>query len=122
MPAPATVPSNTAEELWPDTFGAEALDIEPLDITQRPRAFDPYPLTVTLRQTRPFITAGLIPPLELIVAAPSGEHKRTELVEIPIALVVIPSEGGVHRITVREIAHNRWYGTTEVDVDGEPSR
>lgn len=119
MPAPAPVASNTAEELWPDTFGAEALDIDPLDITARARAFEPYPLTVTLRQTKPFVTAGLVPPLELVVAAPSGRHERTELVEIPIALVVIFNEGGTHRITVREIAHNRWYGTTEVDVVGE---
>lgn len=119
MPAPATVPSNTAEELWPDTFGAEALDIAPFDVTARARAFEPYPLVVTLRPTKPFTIAGLVPPLELIVAAPSGRHERTELVEVPIALVVIPSEGGTHRITVREIAHNRWYGTTEIDVDGE---
>jgi hypothetical protein len=118
----STDPSNAAAEFWPDTFGAEALDLVPLDPTARPRAYDLYPLLVVLRPTKPFSTAGLMPPLEVIVAAPSGRHERTELVEVPIALVVTPSEGGVHRITVREIAHNRWHGTTEISADGEAAR
>ena len=29
-------------------------------------------------------------------------------------------EGGTHRVTLREIAHNRWYGTTTIEVDGDP--
>ena len=122
MPAPSTLPSNTPQELWPDTFAAEALDIYPLDYTQHPRAFDPFPLVVKLRQTKPFIVSGLIPPVEVVIAAPSGEHQRTELVEVPVALVIIFGGGGTYRITVREIAHNRWFGTTEITVEGETPR
>lgn len=120
MPSPAIVPSNTAQELFPDSFGAKVINLIPFDPTQRARAFDPYPLTLSVRS--PHDVVGLIPPLEVIVASPSGLHERQELTEIPIAISVIPSEGGRHRVTVREVAHNRWYGATVIDAEGERTR
>lgn len=121
MPAPTRLPSNVAEELFPDTFGGEALDLVPLDATATAKAFEPYALTVALRARAPYAAAGLIPPLELIIAAPSGRHERRELTEVPLAVVITPTEGGMHRVTLREVAHNRWWGGTSIDVDGGPA-
>jgi hypothetical protein len=120
MPAPVLLPATGAEEMFPDTFGAEALDIAPLDAEAVPRAFESYPLTVAIKASpTSFAAVGLVPPFELILAAPSGAHVAQELAEVPIAVAVTPTEAGRHRVTVREIAHNRWWGGCDVDVAGE---
>lgn len=112
-------PPNAAAEIFDDDFGAEALDLVPLDPTGIPRAFDPVVFTVAVRST--YTDRGLVPPLEFVIASPSGRHEAREIAELPIALVHTPTEGGEHRYTLREVAHNRWWGSTSVDVRGEPS-
>lgn len=120
MPPPETLPATGAEELFPDSFAAEAIDIAPLDVTLRPRAFEAYPFTVAVKTSpRSYVDAGLVPPLELILAGPSGQHVARELADVPIAVAVTPFEAGRHRVTVREIAHNRWWGGADFDADGE---
>jgi len=120
MPAPSLQPATGAEEMFPDDFAAEAIDIAPLDVTQVPRAFEAYPLTVAVRTSpKSVVDAGLVPPFELVLAGPSGQHTTRELAEVPIAVAVTPLEAGRHRVTVREIAHNRWWGGLDFTVEGE---
>ena len=119
MPAPATVPTNAADEMFGDSFRAEAIVLAPFDVDAKARAFEPYPLTVALSAS--YQGNGLAPPFELIVAAPSGRHEVTELSELPIAILLRAQEGGTHRVTLREVAHNRWWGSTTITVDGDPA-
>lgn len=112
-------PSTAAEEIFGDTFRAEALDLVPLDAVAVPRAFDAVALEVSLRSA--YLQDGLVPPLELIVAAPNGRHVVRELTAVPLAVLFTPDAGGTWRATLREVAHNRWWGTTDVLVTGEPA-
>ncbi len=112
-------PSTAAEELFPDLFRAEALDLIPLDVLTAPRVFEPVALQLALRSA--FVDAGLVPPLELILAAPNGRHTVRELATVPLAVLFSPDAGGIWRATVREIAHNRWWGSTDISVVGEPA-
>lgn len=117
MPQPLTLPSNTAAECFPDDFGTEQIDLVPIDIETLPYAFQPFPLTVTLRSAK--LKIGLVPPLEMIVAAPSGKHTSRVLDDIPLVVAFVPGEGGPHFVTLREQVHNRWHGSITVDVIGE---
>lgn len=112
-------PSSAVDEIWPDSFGAEAFVLAPLDATARARAFEPFPFTWTIAAA--YQASGAVPPFEVIVAAPSGKHVVRELFEMPVAIVVSPEEGGEHRVTLREVAHNRWWGGVTFDVDGDPA-
>lgn len=112
-------PSTAAEEIFGDTFRVEALDLIPLDAITPPRAFEPVALQVAVRSA--YLADGLVPPLELIVAAPNGRHIVRELVGVPLAVLFTPDTGGVWRATVREVAHNRWWGSADVTVIGEPA-
>lgn len=114
------LPPTAADEIFPDTFRAAAFDLIPLDATGVLRAFEPVVLSVAVRAA--YLEAGLVPPLELIVAAPSGQHDVRELPDVPLAVIVTPTEGGPHRVTLREVAHNQWYGQATVTIEGDPAR
>jgi hypothetical protein len=113
-------PSNTAAEMFPDDFGAEVIVIEPLEADAKARAFEPFPLVVSLGTAQQ--GNGLAPPFELVFASPSGAHELVELADLPLAIMLRAQEGGTHRVTLREVAHNRWWGSTTVDVIGDPAR
>jgi hypothetical protein len=117
VPPPTQAPANAADELFPDNFRANALDLKPVDALGTPRAFEPVAYEVVLRSA--YLDAGLVPPLELIVAAPNGVHEARELAELPLAVVYTPLGGGRHTLTLRELAHNQWWGQVFVDVEGE---
>lgn len=120
MPYPTnTRPSSPSDELFPDSFSACAFDLIPLDVTTQPRAFEPVVLSVAMRTA--YVEAGLVPPVELILAAPSGRHELRELAELPLAVIFYPDEGGRWRVTLRELAHNQWWGQADVVVAGGPS-
>ena len=114
------LPSNASDELFGDLFGAEVLVLAPFDASAQARAFEPFPLTVTLPAT--YQANGLAPPFELVVASPSGRHDVQELAALPLAVLLHAQEGGTHRVTLRELAHNRWWGSTTIDVDGDPAQ
>jgi len=123
MPAPVLTPASAVDEMFPADVGAEALELAPLDVTAVPRAFEPYALTVAIK-TSPasYVRAGIVAPIEVIVAAPSGRHERQELTGLPVAVVVTPIEAGTHRVPVREISHPRWWGGINVVAEGERIR
>lgn len=113
------LPPTAAVEIFDDDFQAETFDLVRLDATAQPSAFEPVVFSLEMRSQ--YIDRGLVPPFELVIAAPSGRHERREIAEVPIALVHIPDEAGEYRYTLREQAHNRWWGTTTISVKGQPS-
>jgi hypothetical protein len=117
--SPILAPSNPAAELFQDSFQAEALDLVPQNALERIRAFEPVTLAVQVRTA--YINEGLVPPFDLIVVAPDGRHTRREIVDLPLAVIFTPDQGGEHTVTLREQVHNRWFGTTSVDVLGDPA-
>lgn len=70
---------------------------------------------------------GTMLPLEMIVQGPSQQSyvRRVYSRARPTALLVTPKEGGSHLVTLREFAHNKYWGSLVVNVDGpllEPPR
>ena len=119
MPPATLTPSTAAEEIFPDTFRAQAFALVPTDALTVPRAFEPIPLQIALMSA--YVNDGLVPPLELIVAAPNGRHTLTELATVPLAVLVTPDAGGTWRVTLRELSHNRWWGSIDIAVTGDPA-
>lgn len=117
MPAPITTPSNPAGELFQDSFRALAIVLTPQDVINKVRAFEPVTLAVSVRA--PYIDAGLVPPLELVIVSPDGRHSKRDLPEVPLAVLFIPEMGGPHTATLREVAHNQWSGSVTVDILGD---
>lgn len=113
------LPPTAAVEIFDDDFQAEVIDLVRLDATEIVQAFESVVFSLAIRSQ--YIDRGLVPPLELVIAAPSGRHERREIADIPIALVHHPDEAGEYRYTLREQAHNRWWGSTTITVKGQPS-
>ncbi len=82
------------------------------------RAFQPVLLDVDYASTKP---EGVVLPLLLEVQGPSpASYQRREFLHAaPDSLVFEPREGGTHLVTLREVAHNRWWGSLRVEVEGE---
>lgn len=119
MASTNTLPPNAIEEIFPDSFRAQAFDLTLTDPLAVPRLFEPVPLAVSLRTS--YVDAGLVPPLALVIASPRGVHEARELDEVPLAVVFYPDSGGRWLITLREVAHNQWWGQAAVAVPGGPS-
>lgn len=64
---------------------------------------------------------GLILPLILEVQGPSqaSYQRRVFSRAQPRSIVITPREGGRHNVTLREVAHNKWWGAVQFDVAGE---
>jgi len=63
---------------------------------------------------------GVVLPLEMIVRGPSQSSYKRKVysTHAPNVLHYKPTEGGVHLIMLREVAHNRWWGRINVNVTG----
>jgi hypothetical protein len=64
---------------------------------------------------------GVVMPLILEVRGPSAQSYQRRLFtrNAPASFVWRPCEGGVHKLILREAAHNRWWGSLRVVVAGE---
>lgn len=94
-----------------------------IDLTLDPaivqvRAFNPVRVIVDYSRAAP---EGVVLPLILEIQGPSaGSYQRREFLRVaPRALLWSPREGGVHLVVLREAAHNRWFGSLRLDVEGE---
>lgn len=115
-------PTNAPDLMFPDIFEQAAIILSPLDPLTPARAFESYPLTVDISTVDPaYALAGLVPPLELIIAAPSGRTTIRELPTVPRSVMLQADAGGDWLVTLREISHSRWYGNATVAVDGPAS-
>lgn len=106
------------EELSPSYMREKRIDVTVAASTPIPRAFQAILLEVSYTRTMP---DGVMLPLVLEVQGPSAaSYQRREFAStLPSAIVVVPREGGRHLIVLREAAHNRWWGSVELDVEGE---
>lgn len=83
-----------------------------------PAALRPVFVTVDYARTLP---SGVVLPLILEVQGPSAQsyQRRVFWRALPADVVFVPTEGGRHLVLLREAAHNRWFGTLRVSVEGE---
>lgn len=63
---------------------------------------------------------GPVCPLIFEAKGPSSlGYERRVYTTPPTWIVWRPREGGLHQLTLREDAHNRWFGVLKVEVAGE---
>ena len=113
----------TLDELCPDDVGRRALRLERATL-DTPKAFESVDLDVSLDPVLGQVASvvGLQLPLELTVTAPSrsGFVRHVFRRSVPAQVSFIPHEGGPHLVRLRELGHNRYWGSLVVDVVGEP--
>jgi len=93
---------------------------------ERRPALKPITLSVALDPTakmpdgETFVASvGLALPLELTVTAPSPQNfvRKNFSRVVPSTITFTPREAGQHLVRLREIGHNRWFGSLVVTVD-----
>jgi hypothetical protein len=107
----------TLDELSPVYVRDKRLD---LALEPGAKAAAGRPLLVTVSYARA-LPAGVMLPLVLEVQGPSAaSYLRREYTRAaPSAVIFTPQEGGQFTVTLREAAHNRWFGTLNLTVEGE---
>lgn len=65
--------------------------------------------------------AGVSLPVELVVQGPTeaGYYRHIYRRVLPAQLTFFPVVGGPHLVRLRELAHNRYFGSLQVDVAGD---
>ncbi len=60
-------------------------------------------------------------PLRYTVTGPDNRYVVNRILRraLPSDLLFIPQQGGLHRVVLRELAHNQWWGRLDVDVVGD---
>lgn len=68
--------------------------------------------------------AGLVVPIEMIVTSPSSAargqpfYRHVFRRKAPTQISFVPREGGDHLVVLREVAHNKWWGSIQISVVG----
>ena len=85
--------------------------------TPTARAFQPVLIRVSYDLAKP---EGVRFPLILDIRGPSAARYDSRVFYAkPTRLVFVPREGGVHMLSLREAAHNLWFGSLRLPVEGE---
>lgn len=108
----------TLDEISPRYVREKRLDLK-LDASQLTvRAFQPVLVNVGYARAKP---EGVMMPLVLEVQGPSPlSYQRREYTKaLPVSFIFTPREGGPHLVTLREVAHNKWWASLNLDVEGE---
>lgn len=110
--------STSLDEICPRYIGEDRLVLQ-LQTIGAVRAFEQVAIAVDYSATAP---EGVVLPLELLIQGPSPQSYvyRVFRRSKPTTLIFTPREGGSHLITLREFAHNKWWGRLVVSVDGQP--
>lgn len=106
------------DELSPRYVGEDRISLT-LDSTDTPQAGRALLLNVDYSATMP---EGVVLPLILTIVPPSEDQEPEVRVfrrRAPTSIPITPREGGVHLVSLREAAHNRWWGRLRVTVSGE---
>jgi len=82
------------------------------------RAFAPVLVQISYERALP---EGVTLPLVFELQGPSAQsyQRREYLRTAPASIIFTAREGGPHVATLREVAHNRWWGSLRLDVEGE---
>ena len=110
--------AGTLDELAPMNVGAKALTLSLASPSEPLRAFSAIVINVDYTGAG---GAGIVLPLEMTVVGPSSaSFARKNFRRVaPSALSFTPKEGGRHLVRLREIGHNKIYGTIEMVVSGD---
>jgi hypothetical protein len=109
--------SASLDELSPDYLGEDRIGVSLSQDTPTPAAFAPVTLDIDYSECMP---EGVVLPLELIVRGPSTSSNQHKIFSrhAPSTITFKPREGGFHLVTLREVAHNRWWGRLKFQVSG----
>lgn len=109
--------STSLDEICPSYIGEDRLVLQ-LQVIGAVRAFEQTAISVDYSATAP---EGVVLPLELIIQGPSPQSyvRRVFTRSRPNTLIFTPREGGSHLVTLREFAHNKWWGRLVVSVEGQ---
>lgn len=113
-------------DVWIDEISPRYLREQRITLTLdasvvRPTAFGSVLIQVSYAKATP---GGVVLPLVFEIRGPSEAStvRRVYSRTAPASIVWRPTDGGVHMITLREVAHNRLWGKLRVDVAGESIR
>lgn len=107
------------DEICPGYIGTQLITLSLAQPEEAPRAFRFVLIDVDYSAADE--VGGIVLPLEVMVTAPTmANFDRTYLERVAsVQIGFLPVEGGRHLVTLREVAHNRAYGTLVVDVAGD---
>jgi hypothetical protein len=110
--------SQTLNELAPDYLQQKIIGVSPANPLESPEARKPTTLVIDASGTLP---NGLMLPIEVLVTGPSDRsfERKVFTRSIPSSFTFTPKEGGRFTVVVREVAHNLWWGSTELAVAGQ---
>jgi hypothetical protein len=105
-------------ELCPPYVGARAFALTLAAPNTGLHAFQPFEVLVDYKATLP---EGPCLPFELLITGPSPTSFRRRIFSliVPTSITITPVEGGLHTIVLREVGHNLWRGSIEVQVEGD---
>lgn len=106
------------DEISPSTYGEDRIDLTLSQATPAPRAFEGVIVNVGYDRCAP---EGVVLPLELTIVGPSGAatyQRRVFRRFAPQDIAFTPREGGQHLVRLGEAHHNRWFGSLELNVEG----
>jgi hypothetical protein len=115
----------TLDEIAPTYVATRRLRLTLSDPQATPRAFDSVDIDVSIDTAADADgvarAGGLSPPIVVTVKAPSAAHFERHVFyrTAPAQISFTPREGGEHLVSVRELAHNRFFGSLVVSVAGE---
>lgn len=106
------------DELSPSYLREKRISLSLDASNETPSAFHSIMIAVDYEKTLP---EGIQLPLIVEIQGPSSNSYERRVISrtAPTAIIFRPSEGGAHHVTMREAAHNRWWGSIVIDVAGE---
>jgi hypothetical protein len=110
--------SSILEELSPSYVGAKAISLSLVDPLTPLRAFSTIRIAVDYSDCLP---SGIVLPLVLLVVGPSSTSFRRDVFHrvSPSEVAFRPVEGGVFGVTLKELAHNHFWGHLSLEIDGD---
>ena len=111
--------SGVLDELAPDANQQPLIALQLADPNAIPQAHQPVTIAVDSSATLP---DGLCLPLEVTVTGPSARSflRKVDYRRVRTSFTFTPKEGGRHTVAMREIAHNLWWGSLDLEVQGDP--
>lgn len=109
---------NYLDELSPPYIREKRIDLSLGADSELPAAMRSVLLDVNYDRTFP---EGVVLPLLLEIQGPSpASYQRRVFRRVaPQSILFTPREGGPHAVILREVCHNRWWGSLRFDVSGE---
>ncbi|MEE9395194.1 MAG: hypothetical protein V3W41_22105 [Planctomycetota bacterium] len=116
------------DEISPEFIGTPQLTLKLSDPTTPLRSFTSIVFDVDYSAAETEELGGIMMPLEMIVTGPSATSFVREVFgdqpggisqrDPPSSIAFTPQEGGRFNVMIREVGHNKLFGTLRVDVEG----